>query len=101
LPRLVLKFGEVRKLLLEQGFTLERQEGSHKQYIKNDDIGNRIATVTLAGDDSDTIAKTTLRSIMRQSMLPNKKFKNLKRSKKVARAEEKKVAGAEEKKASS
>ena len=91
MPSLTLKFGQVRELLLENGFELDRQDStSHGQYIKHLDPPAISPRVTLAGLDSDTIAKGTLASIIRQSGLNKKKFKNLLKSKKVLRAEARK-----------
>lgn len=88
MPRLVLKFGEVRKILLRNNFALDRQRGtSHQQYVKNDDSGNIVARVTVAGKDSDTVSRGTLKSIIRQSNMPKKIFSDFKKSKKRSRAD--------------
>lgn len=65
MPRLVpLPCREVESILLDNGFQLVRQRGSHRHY--RDAGGN---TVTVPYHGTSDLAKGTLRSIIRQSRL--------------------------------
>jgi predicted RNA binding protein YcfA (HicA-like mRNA interferase family) len=68
-----LKVREVLRVLADQGFVLDRQSGSHRQFEALIDGRRRI--VTVAGRDSDDIHPKTLASIIRQSGLPRRAFK--------------------------
>jgi predicted RNA binding protein YcfA (HicA-like mRNA interferase family) len=62
------------RLLLDHGFVLLRQEGSHRQYEGM--IGGRRRIVTIAYHQaSDDVRARTLASIVRQSGLPKRLFR--------------------------
>jgi predicted RNA binding protein YcfA (HicA-like mRNA interferase family) len=58
-----VKVREVIQILLRDGWRLDRQSGSHRQYRHPD----RPGTVTVAGKVSDEVPKGTLASIWRQA----------------------------------
>ena len=60
-----MKVSEIIKLLQSNGWYLDRQKGSHRQF-KNDNIKG---LVTIAGKLSDEIDKGTLNSIYKQAKL--------------------------------
>lgn len=65
-----LKPREVEKILLKNGFVLNVQKGSHRQYFNK----RTRAHVTVPFHTKD-IAMGTLRSIVRQSQLPIEVFR--------------------------
>jgi len=66
MPKLIpLRPRDVEKLLLKNGFVLNNQEGSHRQYFHP----KTKAHVTIPFHSRD-LAKGTLRSIIKQSQLP-------------------------------
>lgn len=67
------KVREVVRILADNGFTLERQRGSHRQF--KGFVGGRIQSVTVAGNDGDDVSKGILSSIRRQSGLPRRLFR--------------------------
>lgn len=69
---MTIKVREVVRVLLDNGFTLERQRGSHRQF--KGFVGGWIHSVTVAGNDGDDVRKKTLASIRRQSGLPRQLF---------------------------
>jgi predicted RNA binding protein YcfA (HicA-like mRNA interferase family) len=60
-----MKVREVIKRLQDDGWTLERQAGSHRQ-LKHP---TKSGLVTVAGNEGDEISKGTLGSIRRQAGL--------------------------------
>ncbi|MEX0991453.1 MAG: type II toxin-antitoxin system HicA family toxin [Actinomycetota bacterium] len=60
-----MTFREVVKILEENGWRLERQVGSHRQYRHPSKPG----TVTIAGDLGKDVKRGTLSSIWRQAGL--------------------------------
>lgn len=60
-----MKVSEVIRRITEDGWTLIRMKGSHRQYKHPQKPG----LVTIAGHLSDEIARGTLNSIMKQSGL--------------------------------
>jgi predicted RNA binding protein YcfA (HicA-like mRNA interferase family) len=59
------KYREVRTVLLEAGWTVVRQRGSHEVWAHPD----RPERIVVAGKDSDTVPVGTLGSIRRASGL--------------------------------
>lgn len=57
------KVREVLKLLKENGWTVSRQKGSHRQLKHSDKPG----TVTVAGHDGDDLNPKTEESILKQA----------------------------------
>lgn len=69
-----MKFRQVVRILLDNGFTLDRQRGtSHRQY--EGVIGGQRRLVTIAGHDNDDVRQGTMKSIIRQSGLPKRLFR--------------------------
>ncbi|MDE0045368.1 MAG: type II toxin-antitoxin system HicA family toxin [bacterium] len=68
-----MKVRDVLRLLRANGFTLERQTGSHRQLIGV--VGGRRRLVTVAGQEGDDIRSGTLAAIRRQSGLPRRLFR--------------------------
>ena len=69
-----MKFREVIRILLKNGFELERQRGSHRVYAGS--VGGRTRLVVVAcHSESDDIKAGTLASMIRQSGLPKRLFK--------------------------
>jgi predicted RNA binding protein YcfA (HicA-like mRNA interferase family) len=60
-----MKYREVIKQLEQDGWTLRRQVGSHRQFKHSIKPG----TVTVAGQPNDDVPKGTLRSILKQAGL--------------------------------
>jgi predicted RNA binding protein YcfA (HicA-like mRNA interferase family) len=60
------KVREVIRLLLDDGWTLVAQTGSHRQFKHPTKPGR----VTVAGHPNDDLAPGTLKSIWRQARLP-------------------------------
>lgn len=65
IDRRALKFREVRRLVRDNGWVLDRQEGSHEQYRHPTIRG----AVTIAGKDNKDVPKGTLANILRQAGL--------------------------------
>jgi predicted RNA binding protein YcfA (HicA-like mRNA interferase family) len=59
------KYKDVRKALLDAGWHVVRQAGSHEIWVHDD----RDARIVVAGKDSDTVPVGTLGSIRRVSGL--------------------------------
>jgi predicted RNA binding protein YcfA (HicA-like mRNA interferase family) len=60
-----VKVRRLIKLLEEDGWQLERQRGSHRQYRH----GEKPGTVTIAGKAGDEVKPGTLASVFRQARL--------------------------------
>ncbi|MBC7788574.1 MAG: type II toxin-antitoxin system HicA family toxin [Anaerolineae bacterium] len=60
-----MKFRDMIKLLLDDGWYLARTRGSHRQYRHPSKPG----LVTMAGHGNDDIAPRTLKSILKQAGL--------------------------------
>ena len=60
-----VKVKEMLRLLLDDGWTLTAQRGSHRQFEHPLKSGR----VTVAGKDSDDLARGTLNSILKQAKL--------------------------------
>lgn len=60
-----LKIVEMIQLLERDGWRLQRQRGSHRQFVHPDKPGK----VTIAGKPSDTLPPGTERSILKQAGL--------------------------------
>lgn len=58
-----LKVSEVLKMLLQDGWFLDRQKGSHRQYKHRTKNG----TVTVNGKPSDVLSQMLLNSIFKQA----------------------------------
>jgi predicted RNA binding protein YcfA (HicA-like mRNA interferase family) len=71
MPSLKCKFWEFILIIEKNGFCLERQEGSHRQY--KDSAGNRVTVA--AHNMGDEIKLRTLESMIRQSGLSKKLFR--------------------------
>jgi predicted RNA binding protein YcfA (HicA-like mRNA interferase family) len=59
------KVRDVLKMLVRDGWWLERQEGSHRQYRHSTKPG----TVTVPGHTSDTLGHGLVASVLRQAGL--------------------------------
>jgi predicted RNA binding protein YcfA (HicA-like mRNA interferase family) len=59
------KYREIQQRIEEDGWRLDRQKGSHKQFRHPEKSG----TVTLAGKPSGTPPESTYHSILRQAGL--------------------------------
>lgn len=64
----VVKIAEMLKLLADDGWTLKRIRGSHRQYVHPTKPGK----VTVAGKASVTLPKGTAASILRQAGLKSR-----------------------------
>ena len=62
-----MKVKELLKLLAEDGWSLSRTKGSHRQYKHPSKSG----TVTIAGKPSADVLKGTLNTILKQSGIKN------------------------------
>jgi predicted RNA binding protein YcfA (HicA-like mRNA interferase family) len=71
-PRLKCTFREFIEIIERHKFCFEKQEGSHRQY--KDASGNRV-TVAVHGAMGDEIKTGTLKSMIRQSGLPEGLFR--------------------------
>lgn len=60
-----VKVGDILRLLMEDGWMLVAQRGSHRQYKHPSKLGR----VTVPGKPSDDLAPGTLNSILKQSGL--------------------------------
>jgi predicted RNA binding protein YcfA (HicA-like mRNA interferase family) len=60
-----MKVREVLRMLRREGWVLDRQRGSHRQFRHADKQG----VVTVAGHPNDDLARGTLRSILRQAAI--------------------------------
>jgi predicted RNA binding protein YcfA (HicA-like mRNA interferase family) len=72
-PRLGCTFREFISILEANGFKLDRQKGSHRQYERV--VGYTTYVVTVAGSGNDEIDKGTLKSMIRQSGPPQSLFR--------------------------
>jgi predicted RNA binding protein YcfA (HicA-like mRNA interferase family) len=62
-----MKVREILRVLLEDGWYLDRQRGSHRQFRHRTKPG----VVTVSGHSGDDVRVGTLRSVLRQAgMLP-------------------------------
>ena len=68
-----MKVRDVIHVLTEQGFNLDRQKGSHRQFKGIVDGETRL--VTVPGNKGDDIPKGTLSAIVRQAGLPSGLFR--------------------------
>jgi predicted RNA binding protein YcfA (HicA-like mRNA interferase family) len=69
-----MDFRTFTRILLDHGFVLERQRGSHRVY--KGVIDGQVRLVVVAGHrDSDDVKPGTLASMIRQSSLPRKLFR--------------------------
>jgi predicted RNA binding protein YcfA (HicA-like mRNA interferase family) len=66
-------FKEFISILEANGFKLDRQKGSHRQYERV--VGNTTRVVTVAGSGNEEIDTGTLKSMIRQSGLPASLFR--------------------------
>ena len=62
-----MKVKELLKMLKEDGWSLSRTKGSHRQYKHPSKSG----TVTIAGKPSADVPKGTLNAILKQSGIKN------------------------------
>lgn len=69
-----MKFHEIIRILLHNGFVLHRQKGSHRIY-KGVVAGKVRMVVVSAHRESDDVKPGTLASIVRQSALPKELFR--------------------------
>jgi predicted RNA binding protein YcfA (HicA-like mRNA interferase family) len=69
-----VKYREISRILLANGFSLKRQDGSHRQYEGHVDGRRRLVTVAFHGDNED-VRPRSFASIIRQSGLPRSKFR--------------------------
>ena len=60
-----MKISEILRLLKDDGWTLARTKGSHRQFVHPIKSG----TVTVSGKASDELASGTLNSILKQAGL--------------------------------
>lgn len=68
-----MKVRHIIAILEKNGFVLDRQEGSHRQY--EGFVGQQRKLVTVAGKSNDDVSRGTLASIRRQSGLPRRHFR--------------------------
>lgn len=70
-----MKYRDALTILRQNGFELVRQRGSHRRY--RGIVRGKVMLVTIACHrESDEILPDTLASIIRQSGLPKRLFKN-------------------------
>lgn len=69
-----MKYRDVERLLLDNGFELIRQQGSHRQFLGIVDGKKRLVSLAYHSRIED-IRRGTLASIVRQSGLPKRLFK--------------------------
>jgi predicted RNA binding protein YcfA (HicA-like mRNA interferase family) len=69
-----VKYREIVRILLANGFELKRQDGSHRQYEGYVDGRRRLVTVAFHGENDD-VRPRTFSSMIRQSGLPRSKFR--------------------------
>jgi predicted RNA binding protein YcfA (HicA-like mRNA interferase family) len=72
-PRLKCTFREFIEVLEANGFKFDRQKGSHRQYERV--VGKMTHVVTVAGSGNEEIDTGTLKSMIRQSGLPQGRFR--------------------------
>lgn len=69
-----LTAAQIIAVLIANGFELDRQDGSHRQY--KGVVGGKTQLVTIAAhNDKEIMPQGTVGSIMRQSGLGKKKFR--------------------------
>ena len=68
-----MKFRNVIRILLDNDFQLDRQDGSHRHYEGVVDGIRRL--VTISGRDGEEVGRKLLGYIKRQSGLPKKLFR--------------------------
>jgi predicted RNA binding protein YcfA (HicA-like mRNA interferase family) len=73
-PRLKCSFREFIKIIEAHGFTLDRQDGSHRQYVGIVGAKRRVVTAAVI-NPGDEIRTGTLKAMIRQSGLPDKLFR--------------------------
>ncbi len=69
-----MNYKEVERVLIQNGFTLERQTGSHRQYTATINGQRRVVTLSYHRVKDD-VPSGTLGSIIRQSKLEKKLFR--------------------------
>lgn len=69
-----MKYRDVVRALLDRGFVLKRQDGSHRQFEGSVSGKRRLVTVAFHSANDD-VAPKTLASIIRQSGLPRGAFR--------------------------
>lgn len=69
-----MKYRSVESLLVEHGFQLIRQQGSHRHYQGFINGQRQLVTLAYHSRNDDVLPKT-LASIIRQSGLPKRLFK--------------------------
>lgn len=69
-----MKYRDMERILVDNGFAQIRQQGSHRQLQGFVDGKRRIVTLTYHSRNDDIMPKT-LASIIRQSGLPRRLFK--------------------------
>ena len=74
MPRLKCTFRDFIKIIEAYGFEIDRQDGSHRQYVGNVGGTRRIVTVAFH-NVGDPIRPDTLKSMIRQSGLSQKLFR--------------------------
>ncbi|MEO5947180.1 MAG: type II toxin-antitoxin system HicA family toxin [Chitinophagaceae bacterium] len=60
-----MKYREIEKIIIKDGWYLDRQKGSHRQFKHKSKKG----LVTIAGKDNSDIPFQTLKSILNQAQI--------------------------------
>lgn len=74
MPRLKCTFRDFIAIIEANGFTFDRQSGSHRQYERVSAAGTHVVTVAYH-NINDLVRPDTLASMIRQSGLPKKLFR--------------------------
>ena len=69
-----MKYRDVERLLMDTGFELIRQQGSHRQFLGLVDGKKRLVSLAYHSRNED-VRRGTLASIIRQSGLPKRLFR--------------------------
>lgn len=69
-----MKYREIVRVLLDHGFALKRQDGSHKQFEGLVKGKRHLVTIAFHGSNDDVLPRT-LASIIRQSGLSRGAFR--------------------------
>jgi predicted RNA binding protein YcfA (HicA-like mRNA interferase family) len=69
-----MKYRDIIRILLDHGFMLIRQKGSHRQY-EGFVAGQRMRVTIACHNESEDVLANVLASIIRQSGLPKKLFR--------------------------
>ncbi len=69
-----MKYRDFERILLANGFEFVRQKGSHRHFRGYP--GGKMALVTLSSPGGDDIRPGTLKSMIRQSELPERLFQS-------------------------